>query len=158
TDGLLRYDSWNGFQARMGDPSTTISGYELSRLFETTPLARMTFANVDGFLNSWDRNWVGRRAVLQVLALRLWQVRHEGHLPTKLSELVPSILESLPDDTYNTPGQAFGYVRSSGQFLLPLGDFEPAVPYKSTPLRPVEDSWLLYSVGPDLRDDRAQLN
>jgi hypothetical protein len=157
-DEFLRYNFWNGFQTRIGDPSTTISGYELWRLFETTPLAKMTFANVDGFLSTLDRNSVGRLAVLQVLALRLWQVRHDGHLPTKLGELVPSILESLPDDPYNTPGQAFGYVRSSGQFLLPLGDFEPGVPFKSTPMRPVEDSWLLYSIGPDLQDDRAQLN
>jgi hypothetical protein len=158
-DESLRHDSWNGFQARFGDPSSTVSGYELSNLFETTPLAKLTFANTDGFLTSWDRNWVCRRAVLQVLALHLWQVRHDGHLPTNLAELVPSILESLPDDPYNTPGQAFGYVRSSGQALLPLGDLEPLVAsYNSSRVRPVEDSWLLYSIGPDLRDDRAQLN
>jgi hypothetical protein len=158
-DESLRYNSWNGFQTRLGDPSTTVSGYELWRLFETTPLAKMSFANVDGFLTFWDRNLVGRRAVLQVLALRLWQVRHDGHLPTKLSELVPSILESLPDDPYNPANQGFGYVRSSGQALLPLGDLEPlGVQYNDSRLRPVEDSWLLYSIGPDLRDDRAQFN
>jgi hypothetical protein len=43
--------------------------------------------------------------------------------------------------------------------LLPLGEFEQvdlsALPEKA---RSTENCWLLYSVGPDLRDDWAQKN
>ena len=81
-------------------------------------------------------------------------------MPERLLELVFSgLLEALPTDPY-TPRHPFGYVRSSGQPLLPLGrfgSFRPGVePLKH--LRPAIDSWLLYSVGPDLRDDSASRN
>ena len=67
---------------------------------------------------------MGRRALVQILALRSWQVKHGGHLPEKLAEIVPSELDGLPDDPYKA-NNAFGYVRSDGLLLLPLGDFEP---------------------------------
>jgi hypothetical protein len=158
-DEFLSYESWSGFPTRFGDPSSTLSGYELWRLHQTTPLVRQLSASFDGLFSTWDRNEVGRRAVLQALALRLWQVRHDGHLPRGLTELIPSTLEALPEDPFEPGGKHFGYVRSSGQPLLPLGDLEPLglQPFP-TRTRPVEDSWLLYSVGPDLRDDRAQVN
>jgi hypothetical protein len=157
-----RYDGWSRFQTRGGDPSSYLLGFELERLFQTTPLARLLFAYMDGYLKTWDRNEVGRRALTQVLALRLWQVRHDGHLPGALAELVPSILDELPPDPYavlDVTNPYFGYVRSSGQPLLPLGDFEPlgVQPFPAR-TRPVPDSWLLYSVGADLRDDGAKVN
>ena len=157
-----RYNGWSRLETHAGDRSSIVSAPELERLFQTTPLARLLFAYMDGYLKTWDRNEVGRRALTQVLALRLWQVRHDGRLPGALAELVPSILESLAGGSLRPLGDAnqpFGYVRSSGQPLLPLGDFEPlGVQPFPTRTRPVADSWLLYSVGPDLRDDGAKVN
>ena len=69
-----------------------------------------------------------------------------------------SELEQLPDDPYKA-NNAFGYVRSDGQLLLPLGELEPVGPgTTNAKLRPTENCRLLYSVGPDLQDDRGSIN
>ena len=60
-----------------------------------------------------DHNEVARRALVQVLALRAWQLKHGGQFPKSLDALVPGELPSLPDDPYS--GQPFGYVRSHWQ-------------------------------------------
>jgi hypothetical protein len=90
------------------------------------------------------------------LALRVWQLEHEGRYPESLDALVPSLFALLPLDPYS--GRPFGYVQSHGQPLLPLS---VATLFNATqsmlkPTRPGD--WLLYSVGPDLHDDRAELS
>jgi hypothetical protein len=113
---------------------------------------------LDAYLGYWNRSEVGRRALVQILALRSWQVRHDGRLPERLSELVPSELESLPQDPYKL-NSTYGYVRSDWQSLLPLGEFDPVRPESTAHRpRPTENCRLLYGVGPDLQDDRASMN
>ncbi len=97
-----------------------------------------------------------RRALEQVLALRLWQAEH-GTYPDSLSRLVPSVLPSLPLDPYS--GRPFGYVASTGQELLPLEEVGKGGMGDETQLshtRPGQ--MLLYSVGPDGSDDGASRN
>jgi hypothetical protein len=125
---------------------------------QSTPLVKTYFAPVNSYLANWDRTEVGRRALVQILALRCWQLEHGGHLPRKLDALVTSgLLAELPSDPY-TPRHYFGYVRSSGQALLPLGDMEPLKGdgKNSERTRPAPEGWLLYSVGPDMVDSSAQ--
>jgi hypothetical protein len=150
--------NWVGFSYKNDSESVFIPGASLNELYESTPLARHALPSFEHFLTTWNRNEVGRRALVQILALRSWQIRHKGRLPEKLSELVPSELADLPSDPFNR-NQRFGYVRSEGQPLLPLGEFEPipAQPRASL-LRSTDNSRLLYSIGPDLLDDHALMN
>jgi hypothetical protein len=158
-------------------PSTGLGGYSklaitssqdgpivapatLDEIEQTTPLARSTLAPVEAYLRPWWRNEVGRRALVQILALRIWQLSHGGKLPDRLGVLVADgLLSVLPTDPF-TPNRHFGYVRSSGQKLLPLGSLDPfqGPGVEVRPIRPVENSWLLYSVGPDGEDDHAEKN
>jgi hypothetical protein len=72
---------------------------------------------------------------------------------------VDSLQIETPTDPY-TPGRHFGYVRSSGQALLPLGELGSLRPGSEDlkRLRPTPGSWLLYGVGPDRQDDGARTN
>ena len=57
-----------------------------------------------------DLNEAGRRALVQVLAIRDWQLKHNGQFPESLEKLVPEELPSLPLDPYS--GRIFSYKRS----------------------------------------------
>jgi hypothetical protein len=98
-----------------------------------------------GYVFAVDQNEVARRALVQILALRMWQLRHNGHFPESLEALVPDTLSSLPIDPYS--GKPFGFKRSNGQEVSPLREVLTAAPGKGHAAAP--GSWLLYSVGPD---------
>jgi ABC-type transport system involved in multi-copper enzyme maturation permease subunit len=133
----------------------------LEEIYESTPLTARLLTPVNGFIQYWDRNEVARRALRYLLALRAWQIRHDGSLPVILNEVYSSEhLDIIPTDPY-TPNKPFGYVRSTGQSLLPLGDLDPLQPGHNPGREPhrTDGSWvLLYSIGPDLKDDFAQMN
>jgi hypothetical protein len=139
------------------NPTRYISAEELSEFAESSPLAH--FAPLSGPLRvdpgARDRELVLRRALVQVLALRRWQLRHGGRLPEYFPALVPSELAELPPDPYS--GGTFGYIRSKGQALPPLEAEDLLVkvlpPEYPRPTRPGQ--WLLYSVGPDRMDNQA---
>jgi hypothetical protein len=141
-------------------PSQILSGASLAQIQTNTPLVQAFFPLVDSYLEDQQYSTVERRALVQILALRIWQLRHDGRLPEKLQDLVSSgLLDQLPIDPY-TPDHPFGYVLSSGQSLLPLGERGPVHPRPRDleRLRPTPGARLLYSVGPDRRDDRAESN
>ncbi len=88
---------------------------------------------------------------MQVLAIRIWQLQHKGQFPERLEALVPVVLPSLPIDPYS--GQPFGFRRSHGLDVPRLRESLTAAPRKGQPAE--QGSCLLYSVGPDGRDDRG---
>jgi hypothetical protein len=97
------------------------------------------------------------RAFEQVVALRIWQLEHEGHYPETLEALVPEPLPSLPPDPYS--GRHFLYRRASGELLLPLGlsGLTRAITGQTPQSRPTQPGqWVLYSVGPNGHDDGAE--
>jgi hypothetical protein len=96
-----------------------------------------------------DHNEVARRALVQVLALRAWQLKHGGQFPKSLDALVPEELPSLPDDPYS--GQPFGYAPSNGQEVTPFR--YARMPAQEREHATTTGSWLIYSVGPDFHDD-----
>src|SRR5205823_9318425 len=107
-----------------GNPTRRISAEAIADAAASCPLVRLSVPiRVDPATR--DRELVLRRALVQVLALRRWQLRNGGRLPGSLADLVPSELEELPRDPYS--GRRFGFVHSTGQALRPLGFEDPVV-------------------------------
>ena len=70
-------------------------------LEKSTPRLMMNlFGNAGPYIDSDDHNQVGRRALELILALRAWQLKHDGQLPDDLGALVPEELPALPKDPY----------------------------------------------------------
>jgi hypothetical protein len=120
---LIRNASLEPWQQQLGP------GRPIAHDLESSPLAKYLEANTGTCLDVENRNEVARRVLVQVMAIRAWQLRHGGHFPARLEELVPDELPSLPVDPYS--GRPFGYLSHS------------------------QADKFLYSVGPDGRDDRG---
>lgn len=149
---------------RSTDESSVVLGpEELNGLEASTPIVRMDAPGRDG--GRYPRIEAERRALALILRLRLYQARHDGVLPRTLAGLLPPegskefSYDAELRDPYSTGW--FGFMASSGQPLIPLADrfdwgdspvIDPSV------LKPSDGCWLLYSVGPDLNDDRASRN
>jgi hypothetical protein len=134
----------------LGSQRPRVHDPEIDYAQKTSRNAMMLIPNMQGYIETNDRNEVGRRALILVLALREWQLRHNGQFPESLDALVPEELPRLPDDPYS--GRPFGYVRSHALGVLPLRSaLGPASSAQSRLRRP--GSRLLYSVGPDGHDN-----
>ncbi len=165
------------FQTAARDPferrissSSEFSTLELDYNRQSTPLADLLIADMMPLIEGNDRNEVGRRALVQVLALRAWQLRHGGQLPDRLQVLIPEELPDLPDDPYT--GRPFAYIRSEGQILPSLrytlwcwssiaagGVVRTNLMGQAGPVSArAPGYWLLYSVGPDFHDDHGRAN
>jgi hypothetical protein len=128
----------------------------LENEFETTPLARLLMPNFDGYRAFAERLEVDRRALPQILAIRVWQLGHGGTVLESLDDMLKPLNVDSRDPF---SGHPFGWVRSQGQPLLPLGETGwPLIGVQDSRLRPTPGSWLLYSVGPDMHDAGAQVH
>ncbi len=107
----------------------------------------------EAYLGTDDQNEVARRALEQVIAIRIWQLEHEGRFPDRLEALVPDELKSLPLDPYSDG--PFRYVRAAVDGILPLQDaLSVSLAFnRSQLITPPPGSRLLYSVGHDRQDD-----
>ncbi|CAN5524519.1 hypothetical protein BH09PLA1_BH09PLA1_34280 [soil metagenome] len=59
-----------------------------------------------------------RRLAALALAIRWYQCDHDGKLPTKLDELVPKYLPSVPLDPFAPAGRAFVYAPDAGHPMI----------------------------------------
>jgi len=134
---------------RSGHASRGLDNVDIRYAQTTTPLAMMHIPPTGSYLYADDYNEVARRALVQIIALCAWQLRHGGQFPDRLDALVPEELPSLPTDPYS--GRPFGYVRSDGHVVPPPRFALGTVPGELQ--APAKGSWLLYSVGPDGHDD-----
>ena len=146
---------------RPGASWCVATGEDLYWVQMSTSLVRRLFPNLDGDQDYCDRNEVMRRALVQILALRRWQLRHGGRLPNDLLFLVAQEendgpadhsdgveLASLPLDPYT--GHHFKWIPSQGQAVPPLGFVGKMKQMPST-----EGCRLLYSLGPNRVDNGA---
>jgi len=138
-------------QSTMGEPwqrSRHTSGgpddAEIHYAQTTTPHAMLLIRQTGSYLAADDGNQVARRALVQIIALRTWQLRHGGQFPDRLDAMVPEELPSLPTDPYS--GRPFAYVRSDGDVAPPLRFALRTAPGKLQ--APAKASWLLYSAQP----------
>jgi hypothetical protein len=125
------------------------------------PLDRLS-RPIQAYLAADEENEIPRRALVQIIAIRAWQLKHAGRFPDRLEMLVPEELKSLPIDPYSD--RQFGFVAYTGGVILPLraaisAAYNPSEPAAYKPIEserifsPKEGSWLLYSVGPDREDN-----
>ena len=114
---------------------------------QSAPLARVLDRHISAHLNAENRNEVARRAIVQVMAIRAWQLKHDGRFPPRLERIVPDELPSLPVDPYS--GKPFGYIFKSS-FSYTYAQNTYAEEHKMS-----LESPLLYSVGLDRRDDQG---
>jgi ABC-type transport system involved in multi-copper enzyme maturation permease subunit len=138
---------------RLGSPTDGLRDPVVRYAENSTPqLMRWLIPYTPWHVAAADQNEVMRRALVQVLAIRSWQLRHGGKFPDRLSALVPDDLPSLPIDPYS--GSPFGYMPSSGQFVLSFEFATQGMRVGGPAMQPAPaGSWLLYSVGPDGGDD-----
>ena len=129
-------------RSRVPDP-------EIDHAQKTSRHAMMLIRNPSWWITAADHNEVARRVLVQVLALRAWQLKHHGQFPQTLDTLVPGELPSLPNDPYS--GQPFGYTPSNNQEVPPLR--YALMPTQEKGHAPTPGSWLIYSIGLDLHDD-----
>ena len=155
SDGFV-HAPWVVFQRNGGKPVHYIAYNDLATLQESTPLVKWLMPSLTSFLTTSDQVEVSRRALLQILALRSWQLSHGGKFPERLEMLVGSESIQLPKDPFAS--QPFRYVLSTGQMAYPLGWDSPWSGEKQSGEDEqvfTEGQWLLYSVGPDRRDTGA---
>ncbi len=127
-------------------------GLSLAEPMLPDPL-RKFYRPVSDFLQADEQNEVARRALVQVFAIRAWQLKHDGGFPASLDVLVPEELPSLPIDPYS--GRPFGFVASKGAKVLSLRSTlaTASVQADGKQKSPPSGSWLLYSVGRDRKDN-----
>ena len=118
--GIL-YNGWE--HAYYLTPEATF--YRYPGYFEwdlrSSPVVHVIYFPIDTYLRSAERTEAMRRGLLQFVALRAWQLKHDGNLPDELSEIVPGELEKLPVDPFSN--KPFLYLRSRGEKIHPLNGF-----------------------------------
>jgi ABC-type transport system involved in multi-copper enzyme maturation permease subunit len=121
--------------------------YQFQDAYSSSPLLRLLFPWTISYLTQEDANLVARRALVQIMAIRAWQLEHDGQFPPKLENLVPSELSALPLDPYS--GQPFQFRDASLSPIFP----DPTWPESFKPTTWPEGTHLLYSVGQNQVDD-----
>jgi hypothetical protein len=123
--------------------------YDFQGTYSSSPLLRLLVPWMIPSLNKEDENLVERRALVQIMAIRGWQLKHDGQFPHMLEKLVPAELPALPLDPYS--GQPFHLIDAS---------LRPTATPRSWPASVKPTTWpqgtkLLYSVGQNQRDERG---
>ena len=105
-DAYNAWGGWSSLSTTAGKPKD-IAPATLQEIYQSTPQLGVIIPPMDGYLREHDRNEVGRCALVQILALRAWQLRHDGRLPESLTDLVTSDeIDDLPSDPF-TPNHLF---------------------------------------------------
>jgi hypothetical protein len=115
--------------------------------YSSSPLLRLLFPWTIGYLTQEDANLVERRALVQIMAIRAWQLAHDGQFPQRLENLVPSELSALPLDPYS--GKPFHFLDASLRTIATASKW--SLTFKPTTWP--QGTRLLYSVGQNQRDE-----
>jgi ABC-type transport system involved in multi-copper enzyme maturation permease subunit len=140
---LSRYAALEPFQRDLHGRSF----YHFQNDYSSSPLLQLLFPWTISYLTQEDANLVARRALVQIMAIRAWQLEHDGQFPPRLENLVPSELSALPLDPYS--GRPFHFLDASQSPIAPaqtwLESFKPTTWPQGTRL--------LYSVGQNQIDE-----
>ena len=84
-------------------------------------MTAVMLSNYERFVQTHFIGLTERRIAAMRLAIRLFQIDHEGKYPQTLSELVPMYLPALPTDPFAADDKTFGYRASPIPFLYSVG-------------------------------------
>jgi hypothetical protein len=101
-------EPWQRFPGAMSPAQASPTERPTAEELASTPLAKTLVPNLEEYLLADDETEVSRRALVQMLAIRAWQLRHPGRSLERLEDLVPEELPSLPTDPYT--GRPFRYL------------------------------------------------
>ena len=136
-----------GVQAALGEmPSGISSVHRITEL-----LSRMLEGPWRATLDTRFYAATRTRMAATAMAMRLYEVDH-GRRPTKLAELVPDYLTRLPADPFAADGRAIAYEPKA---IAESDEFFDRRIGKPTTVPLTQPHPVLYSVGPDGRDDRG---
>ncbi|MHC5539280.1 ABC transporter permease [Singulisphaera rosea] len=93
-----------------------------TQLLSTSMLARMIAPNFFGPYRNYQYLASRARELELSLALRVWQLEHNGTFPTALEELVPSVLAGIPLDPFT--GRPFLYLLVGEELAAQLNSGE----------------------------------
>ncbi len=102
-----RQESWHAVQAAM-PPDIPWQANMMNLL--TYPLSRFLVPSLDGTLALHFQGLAMRRMAALRLAIRLYEIDHDGARPATLAELVPAYLNALPADPFRADVGTFGYL------------------------------------------------
>ncbi len=98
------------FWDRSSAPRTSTQDQPLNpALHPDITLITLLIAPLANNRNAYDGAIAQRRVLDTYLALRSWQLTHDGFAPDTLDELVPTELEQLPEDPFAERGVTFRY-------------------------------------------------
>lgn len=126
-------------------------GLTETQILSSSRLARMIAPNFNGPYRNYQFLATQARELELTLALRIWQLEHNGTFPTVVERLIPSILPGIPLDPHT--GQPFRYrlVNEELAELLNSGGDPPMTVGESERFLPGDA--LLYREGVDLASE-----
>jgi hypothetical protein len=143
---LAKLATLEPFQQTHSDSIQMYALYDPRTIYSSSPLLKLVAPPTNSYLSREDTARTHRRALIQTMAIRAWQLRHNGEFPERLEDLVPAELSALPLDPYS--GKLFRYAPEDLSTLA----LKPSVggsPKKRWPPK----TRLLYSVGAELRGE-----
>jgi hypothetical protein len=110
--------------------------------------------NIPSYVTISDRNEVARRALVVMLGLRSWSLKHGDKFPETLSALATEDLTGIPMDPYtNSP---FHYDHKSTRLARRRSGITVfSGEGLGTAVFPKPDQCLIFSVGPDRKPDEG---
>jgi ABC-type transport system involved in multi-copper enzyme maturation permease subunit len=133
-------------------PEGVVSAEDLEAYLASTPLARYLIPNIKSYVTISDRNEVARRALVVMLGLRSWSLKHGDKFPETLSALATEDLTGIPMDPYTN--EPFHYDRQSTRLARRRdGILVFSEEGAGKAVFPKPDQCLIFSAGPDRRPD-----
>jgi hypothetical protein len=77
--------------------------------------------SLDRAVETQFRDLTERRVAALYLAIRLYELDHDGKLPSRLNDLVPNYLPAVPGDPFAGDGRIFGYRTAPVPMIYSVG-------------------------------------
>ena len=119
-DGYLPFYPQNGrvrLSQSMPDPTLPkVSGVANRDVdYAVTPMADRVLGWIVNSEREYDRELTNRRGLDTILAIRSWQITHDGDAPVDLAQLVPGTMNAIPVDPFLSNRELLSYLRGTAE-------------------------------------------